>query len=178
MENNISLLFLTYSKITHIDAFSDYLDKCNVYIHPKYPEKVNKNLQKYIIPILIDTKWGDRSIVNATLELLKEAYKNTKNKWFILCSEDIFPLVRYNDLSIYLSKQKYSIFDVMDNSKNKTSQFWALKRDDVSKILTNKNKWSMIFDKIPRKSAVDELFFLPLLKNIDKSYKFTNLKFC
>jgi hypothetical protein len=178
MDNNISLLFLTYSTITHIDAFSDYLDNCNIYIHPKYPDKVNKNLQKYIIPNLVETKWGDKSIVNATLGLLKEAYKNKNNKWFILCSEDIYPLVKYDELSIYLSKQKYSIFDVMDNSKNKTSQFWALKRDDVSKILTNKNKWAIIFDKIPRKSAVDELFFLPLLKNIDPSYKFTNSKFC
>ena len=176
--NNISLLFLTYSKITHINDFDNYLDKCNIYIHPKYPDKVDKNLQKYIIPNLVETKWGDRSIVSATLELLKESYKNKNNKWFILCSEDIFPLMKYNDLSNYLSEQKYSIFDVMDSYKNKTSQFWALKRDDVSKILTNKNKWSLIFDKMPRKAAADELFFLPLLKLVDESYKFTNSKFC
>jgi len=126
MDNNISLLFLTYSKITHINAFNNYLEKCNIYIHPKYPDKVNKDLQKYIIPNLVETKWGDKSIINATLELLKEAYKNKNNKWFILCSEDIFPLVTYDNLSKYLSSQKYSIFDVMDNSKNKTSQFWSL----------------------------------------------------
>ena len=178
MENNISLLFLTYSNITHIDAFDNYLEKCNIYIHPKYPDKVSRNLQKYIIPNLVETKWGDKSIISATIELLKEAYKNKSNKWFILCSEDMFPLVKYKELSAYLSEQKYSIFDVMDNSINKTSQFWALKRDDVSKVLTNKNKWPLVFEKMPRKAAADELFFLPLLKMLDSSYKFTNAKFC
>ena len=175
---DICLLFLIYSNITHINEFNNYLEHCNIYIHPKYPEKVNKNLQKYIIPKLVETKWGDKSIITATLELLKQAYKNGSNKWFILCSEDIYPLMQYNEFYDYLSKQKYSIFDVMDNSTNKTSQFWALKRDDISKILVNKNKWDTIFDEIPRKSAVDELFFLPLLKLIDDKYKFKNAKFC
>ena len=176
--NSICLLFLTYSNITHIDAYDNFLDNCNIYIHPKYPENVDSSLQKYIIPTLIETKWGDKSIINATIELLKESYKNNDNKWFILCSEDMFPLVNYTKLSQYLTSQKYSIFDIMDNSKNKTSQFWALKRDDVSKILSNRNKWNDIFDKIPKKTAVDELFFLPLLKLIDPNYKFTNSKIC
>ena len=176
--NSICLLFLTYSNITHIDAYDSYLENCNIYIHPKYPENVVSSLKKYIIPTLIETKWGDKSIIHATLELLKESYKNNDNKWFILCSEDMFPLVNYTNLSQYLTSQKYSIFDVMDNSKNKTSQFWALKRDDVSKILSNKSRWNEIFDRIPKKTAVDELFFLPLLKLIDPNYKFTNSKFC
>jgi len=176
--NNICLLFLTYSNITHINEYDDYLENCNIYIHPKYPENVDESLKKYIIPNLIETKWGDKSIINATLELLKEAYKNDNNNWFILCSEDMFPLVNYENLTKYLASQKYSIFDVMDNSKNKTSQFWALKRDDVSKILSNQNKWDSIFNKIPKKTAVDELFFLPLLKLIDSNYTFTDSKFC
>ena len=176
--NKISLLFLTYSDIQHIRAFSDYLENGNIYIHPKYPDKVDKTLKKYIIPSLIETKWGDKSIVNATLNLLKESFKNNDNKWFLLCSEDIFPLLTYNKLFDYLSKQSHSIFDIIDPSKNKTSQFWALKREDVSKILTNQNKWNTIMDKIPKKSATDELFFLPLLKLIDNSYQFTDLKFC
>jgi len=175
---NICLLFLTYSNITHINEFDDYLENCNIYIHPKYPEKVDNLLKKYIIPTLIETKWGDKSIINATLELLKESIKNRNNKWFILCSEDMFPLVNYAEMSDYLMNQKYSIFDVMNDSNNKTSQFWALKSDDVEKILFNKDKWNTVFSKIPKKVAVDELFFLPLLKLIDPKYKFTNSKFC
>ena len=49
---DICLLFLIYSNITHINEFNNYLEHCNIYIHPKYPEKVNKNLQKYIIPLV------------------------------------------------------------------------------------------------------------------------------
>jgi hypothetical protein len=176
--SKISLLFLTYSNISHIDKFDNLFENCNIYIHPKYPNQVNSNLKKYIIKNLVETKWGDKSIVNATLELLKEAYKNVQTKWFILCSEDIYPLVNYDDLKAYLDSQQYSIFDVMDSSTNKTSQFWALTRDDVTKIITNKNKWNAIMDKVPNKKAVDELFFLNLLKQTDKSYKFTNSKFC
>jgi hypothetical protein len=174
----LSLLFLTYSNIIHIDTLKDYLENANIYIHPKYPDKVNEELKKYIIPRVIETKWGDKSIVEATLELLEEAFKNANNSWFILCSEDIYPLVSYTDLFNYLSQETKSIFDVMDSAKNKTSQFWALNRTDVSSILSNRKKWNTIFQKIHKKSAYDELFFLPLLKSINPSYSFKNSKFC
>lgn len=176
--SDISLLFLTYSNISHIDKFDNLFEHCNVYIHPKYPDQLNSNLKKYVIPNLVETKWGDKSIITATIELLKEAFKNNQNRWFILCSEDIYPLVDYNELNTYLNQQQYSIFDVMDAKVNKTSQFWALTRDDVSKILSNKDKWDAVFKSVPNKKAFDELFFLNVLKRVDKSYKFTNSKFC
>jgi hypothetical protein len=174
---NICLLFLTYSNIIHINQLSDYFENCDIYIHAKNPKEVNNNLQKYLIPTM-ETKWADKSIIIATLELLKQSFKNKKNKWFILCSQDIFPLLKYNECYNYLYNQKYSIFDVIDNTKNKTSQFWALNREDVSNILSNKSKWDAIFDKVPRKAAFDELFFLPLLKQIKPNYKYTDTKFC
>jgi hypothetical protein len=148
-------------------------------MHPKYPERVDGDLKKYIIPSLVETKWGDKSIVKATLELLKEAYKNASNKWFLLCSEDYYPLVDYEDLKEYLSKQSKSIFDVLDSATNKTSQFWALTRNDVSIIMKNESKWESILKPInPKKQAADEFFFLPLLKSIDSKYSFTDKKFC
>ena len=179
--SHISLLFLTYSNIIHINEFENLFENCNVYIHPKYPEKMNESLKKYVIPNLVETKWNDKSIVIATLELLKAAFMNEKNDWFILCSEDIYPLVDYTNLNNYLNEQKKSIFDVFPNSVsiNKTSQFWALTRNDVSKILSNENKWNSLMEKLPiKKGAMDELFFLNMLKELDKSYTFTNSKFC
>jgi hypothetical protein len=179
--NHICLLFLTYSNIIHINEFSNLFENCNVYIHPKYPEKINESLKKYIIPNLVETKWNDKSIVIATLELLKVAYNNENNNWFILCSEDIYPLVDYSNLNNYLNDQKRSIFDVFPDgiSINKTSQFWALKRDDVAMILSNENKWNPLMEKLPlKKGAMDELFFLNLLKQLNTSYQFTNSKFC
>jgi len=179
--SHICLLFLTYSNIIHINEFTNLFENCNVYIHPKYPEKMNESLKKYVIPNLVETKWNDKSIVIATLELLKTAYNNEKNNWFILCSEDMYPLVDYSNLNTYLNEQKKSIFDVFPESIsiNKTSQFWALTRDDVSKILSNQNKWNSIMANLPiKKGAMDELFFLTILKEIDNSYSFTNSKFC
>jgi len=179
--SHICLLFLTYSNIIHINEFTNLFENCNVYIHPKYPEKINDSLKKYVIPNLVETKWNDKSIVTATLELLKVAYNNEKNNWFILCSEDIYPLVDYSNLNAYLNEQKKSIFDVFPDgvSINKTSQFWALTRDDVSKILSNQNKWNSIMDSLPiKKGAMDELFFLNILKQLDNSYTFTDSKFC
>ena len=179
--SHICLLFLTYSNIIHINEFTNLFENCNVYIHPKYPEKMNDSLKKYVIPNLVETKWNDRTIVTATLELLKAAYNNEKNNWFILCSEDIYPLVDYSNLNAYLNEQKKSIFDVFPDgiSINKTSQFWALTRNDVSTILSNQNKWNSLMEKLPtKKAAMDELFFLNILKELDKSYTFTNSKFC
>jgi hypothetical protein len=177
--SHICLLFLTYSNIIHINEFTNLFDNCNVYIHPKYPDKVNESLKKYIISNLVETKWNDKSIITATIELLKAAYNNEKNNWFILCSEDIFPLVDYSELNSYLDSQKYSIFDVLNPSINKTSQFWALTRNDVQKILFSQNKWEPLIASLPsKKAAIDELFFLNLLKENDASYKFTNAKFC
>ena len=177
--SHICLLFLTYSNIIHINEFTNLFDNCNVYIHPKYPDKVNESLKKYIISNLVETKWNDKSIITATIELLKAAYNNEKNNWFILCSEDIFPLVDYSELNSYLESQKYSIFDVLNPSINKTSQFWALTRNDVQKILFSQNKWEPLIASLPsKKAAIDELFFLNLLKENDSSYKFTNSKFC
>ena len=177
--SDICLLFLTYSNIFHVNELEDFFENCNIYIHPKYIEKLDKKFKKYVISNLVKTQWGDKSIIYATLELLKAAYANPKNKWFILCSEDIYPLVDYYQLNSYLSDQEHSIFDVTNETKNKTSQFWALKREDVHKILDNEDKYEKILKPITKKyGAFDELFFLSLLKEIDSSYTFTNSKFC
>lgn len=43
--SHICLLFLTYSNIIHINEFTNLFGNCNVYIHPKYPEKMNESLK-------------------------------------------------------------------------------------------------------------------------------------
>ena len=168
----ISLLFLTYSNPIHKQQLEDFMINCNIYIHPKYPENMDSTFSKFVIPNLIQTKWGDKSIIYATLELLKTAYQNNNNQWFILCSEDIYPLVDYTNLKEYLDTNKLSIFHTLDKSKNKTSQFWALNREDVKIILSNPNTYESIFKDIPRKAAFDELFFLTLLKKLKSNYNF------
>ena len=117
---NIAFCFLTYRSIVHGDAWAPYIQSSNIYIHPKMKEEVSATYRPYIIPTLIETEWNNNSIVRATILLLKEAMKKTTNQWFVLCSEDSFPLLSFSTFAKYLSEQTLSIFSVMDTSINKT----------------------------------------------------------
>ena len=114
MDKSISLLFLTNTNIIHKNAFNDYVQNCEIFIHPKNPQKVDKIWQKNIITNLVKTQWGDRSIVMATLNLLKAAIQKGSVQWFILCSEDMYPLMTYQQLNEYLQTQTKSIFQIME----------------------------------------------------------------
>jgi hypothetical protein len=79
----IAFLFLTYDKFTaNNNVINNLIKNNNLYIHPKYKDNVDENYKKYIINDIIDTKWCDISLVLATINLLKEAYKN-KDKAFV-----------------------------------------------------------------------------------------------
>ena len=178
MDKSISLLFLTNTNIIHKNAFNDYVQNCEIFIHPKNPQKVDKIWQKNIITNLVKTQWGDRSIVMATLNLLKAAIQKGAVQWFILCSEDMYPLMTYQQLNEYLQTQTKSIFQIMEEETNKTSQFWTLSRTDVETILKKQEYNEIIFKKIPPKASFDERYFLNLLKHENPNYEFTDSPIC
>lgn len=174
----IAFLYLIYDKIN--DKLFEFTKNGNIYIHPKYPNKIDNKLKPYVIKKLIQTEWGNFSIVNATINLLEEAYKN--NKWFILLSGDSYPLYDYNTF--------INIFNNIHNNKScfnyanhhhsiyKTSQFFILNKDDVSIILNKHNQYKNIFMKYIKNKmldgAPDEYYFLSLLKYYNNNYKFIN----
>lgn len=179
-----ALLFLIYDKILHKKMIK-FIKNFNIYIHPKYPEKINKNLDKYIIKNLIETQWAKISIVEASINLLKEAYKNIDNEWFILLSGDTIPVFKNYDTFIdkFNKIQNYrnlSIFNfiIKKDIYYKTSQWWILNRFDVSIILNNYNKYinKFIYFKNSKTfaTAIDEIFFLSILKLENKDYIFIN----
>ena len=192
-ERYIAILFLTYENILHRDnqVLREYLDNTNVYIHPKDKTKIAAEFKKNVIPFQVETTWATDTIVISTILLLQESYKNTHNKWFVLCSEDVFPVRTYEDFSKYLEKCKKSLFNEMakdnritDTNIIKTSQWWTLTRKDVKLLLDSLNIRSFkendgkafveyirnqpifkgITSKVPKKAALDELFFLSALK--------------
>jgi len=192
-QKNIAMLFLTYENILHRDnpVLREYIDNTNVYIHPKDKTKIILEFEKNVIPFQIETSWGADTIVISTLLLLQEAYKNTHNKWFVLCSEDMFPVRTYTEFIKYLEKCKKSLFSEMvkdsrisDMNIIKTSQWWTLTRKDVKLLLDalnirsfktkegnafvdyirNQSLFKEITSKVPKKAALDELFFLSALK--------------
>jgi hypothetical protein len=171
---NIAFLLLTYDDHNKAEEIKKFIENGNIYVHSKNPSLVTSYLKDYIIEENVKTEWGELSIVEAELALLKEAYKNTKNKWFVLLSGSCYPLKNFlffkNDINqINLSFfNMTSVFLISNKNYYKSSQFWILKRDDVETILHHMQKYINLFknNKDVRKyGAYDELFFLTLLIN-------------
>jgi hypothetical protein len=170
-----AFLFLTYDNLILEKEILNFVGNNNIYIHPKYPEKVHKSLSKYIIKDLVLTNWGKCNIVDATLNLLKESYKNTENEWFILLSADVCPLVNYNQFAKLQNNNK-SIFIYVNKYKNfyKTNQWWILKRTDVEIVLNSIDKYKHRFNNLL--GACDEFYFLSVLMWHNPSYQYTNMR--
>jgi hypothetical protein len=179
---SIAFLLLTNNEHLHITTLSDFFKKGNIYIHPKNPNEVKSFLKGYIINDLVETEWGKLSIVKAEYNLLKEAFKNTLNKWFVLLSESCYPLISYNKLLKNLNTKNKSHFSLtsyfqIDNMNFfKASQFWILKRDDVEIILKHYYKYIDLYSKYKNIVVPDETFFITLLMNEINDYDFINIK--
>jgi hypothetical protein len=183
---SIAFLLLTNKEHIHVNNISKFLKKGNIYVHPKYQNEITSYLKEHIITNLVKTSWGNLSIVNAEYNLLKESYKNIKNKWFILLSESCYPIISYNKLLKHLNKMDKSYFHLtsyfpIENINFfKSNQFWILKRDDVEVILKNYKKYYGLHlkynNQILKYGAPDETFFITLLMNEIKDYDFNNEK--
>ncbi len=203
----VALMFLTYNNIYFQNKYDKYFEQCNVYIHPKETDKIIPKNKQFIIDNIIETEWSKISIVQATVILLKTAFANKNNKYFILLSQDTCPLYSIEQLLIYLNllneKSVFTYVETLDNSVTnqspntmiskddtttdnitlyKTSQWWCLTREDVSIIL----KHYLIFNTLLFKpkfnsskinAAPDEVFFLSLLKHYVPNYRYVNSKF-
>ncbi len=203
----VALLFLTNNDIDHKEEYEEYINQCNVYIHPKDKDKTkyNEKYREYIISEHVETSWGDTSIVEAMVKLLAAAYENVNNKYFILLSQDSCPIYSVGKLFKFLNMEcDLSIFSdvneihrninmsVNGNEKNgylyKSSQWWCLKRDDVFTILKNWNNGFKFnykknsnhykyVNKLNVNGAPDEYYLITLLKQCIPGYKHKELKF-
>ena len=179
----ISLLFLTYGNPLHTNKWIEYIENpnFNIIIHPKYPDVIDDTWKPFLSSKLVETSWGTDSIIIATLVLLKQSLESD---WVILCSEDSYPLSNCNDCLNYFNDKELSIFHPIDSDNpSKTSQWFALCNMDVLSIINNlridsnfniqnQQLYNSIINNIPRKAAIDELFFVPLLKKINKNYSY------
>ena len=179
---SFAFLFLIYDNFVNQNIIKKFTKNQNIYIHPKYPDKVDQFFKPFIISKLVETEWAKMSIVKATLNLLEEAYKNENNKWFILLSQDTYPLYKFKKFKKKFSdiSSTKSIFNLVCYEKNnnlwKSDQWWVLNRTDVEIILNNINKYKNKFDNIILNGAYDEYYFLSVLKWHNKDYEFINLK--
>jgi len=160
--SKIALCFLTYENLSRPKLWSQYINKyktyLNVYIHNKIDFIDNKyGLHKYCVnkKKRVATQYAHKSLVEATLTLFKEAFKNRDNKFFILLSDTCVPLYSFNYIYEKINSLNSNIiheinyveqprFDkVTDKSffseKKflKNSQWITLNRDTVKFFLTH-----------------------------------------
>jgi hypothetical protein len=130
----IAFLFLTMDNINWPIFWNYYLKghekKFNIYVHPKYPNKVSIPwMKKNIIHNLVDTQWG--IIVNAYINLMEEAMKDKRNQKFITISESCIPYKSFDELYEFLKN---------DNIKTSYIKSLPIKNYDwTSRIKTQKN---------------------------------------
>ena len=96
----IAFLFLTRGDINQPELWSRYFKgnehRVSIYVHPKNPEEVKTPwLVDHIIPTRTETAWGQ--IVEAYLELMKEAVKDKDNVKFVTISESCVPLKSFDE---------------------------------------------------------------------------------
>ena len=123
MNNKIAFCFLTYSDLDRSFIWQKYLennlDRCNIYIHPKFPLK-NNFFRKFVLSNQSITKTYRKSdifIVYATLLLMREAMKNVENKKIIFLSQSCFPLMSFNKLYENIMNNDFSYIKRFDNNK-------------------------------------------------------------
>lgn len=187
MEKKVALCFLTYDNLSQTKLWEKFIHpKYNIYIHNK--EKFNGIFEQYCIENIVKTKWGHISLVEATINLFKEAFKTKENEYFVLLSDKCIPLynpdilhkkiieVNCNMLNCFKTKpgsrwhnMRYGtiaekgFFD--ENNFYGQHQWMILNRDTVKFFI--ENDYTNLFGN--RCDVPDETYFINLMKKFNIS---------
>ena len=97
VEPKVGLLFLTRGDVHHPQLWKDYVaqapDHVKIFSHPKHPAALEGGfLEDTAIKYLVDTRWGDVSLVQATRNLMGRALAEHDLTHFVLLSESCVPI--------------------------------------------------------------------------------------
>jgi hypothetical protein len=162
-----ALMFLTVGDINHSELWKKFIDedKFTVYIHTK-EEITDPYFKKFVIPEQIDTKWGEISLVKATLLLIKHALKNEDNNRFILLSDSTVP-VKSSKYVYNLSQSiKQNCFWVVNALKNISHQWFMINRVFASYLVNN--DYTKLYEHV---NIPDEKYFLFVCRKYRFTYK-------
>jgi hypothetical protein len=182
MKEKIALCFLTYDNLSQPKLWENFINsKYNIYIHNK--DKFTGFFEQYCIHNKVKTKWGDISLIKATLKLFEEAFQTKENKYFVLLSDKCIPLYSANEiynniknldnnliLSYNLHRERYnsladkSFFN--EDTFMKQNQWMILKRDTVKHFI--ENDYTHIFGD--NFNVPDEHYFINIINKFNISF--------
>ena len=178
----IALCFLTYDNLSQPVLWKHFIKSdYNIYIHNK--NNFSGIFKKFCIKNKVSTRWGNISIVNATILLFKEAFETKENEYFVLLSDKCIPL--YNPKELYdkinnvdnniilnyaINRNRHTgLTDktfFLESEFMKQHQWMILKRDTVKFFI--EHDYTRIFgDKF---FAPDEHYFINIMNKYKISY--------
>lgn len=183
--HKLAFCFLTYDNLSKPELWNIFFgsidkNKYNIYLNNKY--NFRGEYDKYIIKNrYINTKWGDISLIIATIKLLECAFNDIDNEYFILLSDKCIPLYNFNIIYNKIIEVGKSwvytyngscvdyakLSNLFEHKKIlRNSQWVLLKRDIVNFIINNKNIIKLFNDV----SIPDEIFFGYLFTHYNFDY--------
>lgn len=182
-----SYLFLTHSNLNQPDVwkrfFSGHEGEYSIFCHPQAPELVTDPLLRdRIVSNVVPTQPGTVSVITATLNLIRDAYADPENAYFILASESCIPIYSFSVVQNAIRQAGGRIFRHYRDDSNEAPRRWAsLPKPRLVKYreFRKQSQW-MIFDRtlaalflehditplFERVYASDEHYFINLLVSL------------
>jgi hypothetical protein len=185
----IAFCFLTYGNLSQPKLWNNIINKnknkLNVYIHSKNKFIDDEyKLHEYCIEKNISTIYAHKSLIEASLLLFEEAFKNKDNDFFILLSDKCIPLYNFDYIydKIYSKNTNIMVnwktiyierFDTLTdlhffdrNNFSQSSQWLLLDRNTLDYFL--KNNFLYLFSDDFH--AADEFYFSNLCNKYNINY--------
>lgn len=184
----IYFLFLIKYNFNNLKLWKNYFKNAYNYqiiIHPKIYKENYLDLNEIVLHP-IETKWGDISLADAEVNLLKKALSVNKSKrsYLFLLSDDSIPIRSYNKFYKFLNLNKLSFFNYSDylfgnkkfNNLNFvfSSQFFCVNIEDALIVVNNYKKYKDKILNFKKIFSPDETFMLSILFGENKDYKFND----
>lgn len=172
---SVAYLFLVYDKLHPIWKLWFPNNENNIYVHSKY-ELINENIRINQIE-RIETQWGHISLVEAMLQLLKNAMINESITHFVFLSGNCIPIFNYyyttdrilhmekSNIHLFHKRNKKGIHNAFNDSFIRHSQWCIFIRNDVDKILSE--SYTHLFTSV---AIPDENYFGTLLNYYNVSF--------
>jgi hypothetical protein len=185
MANKIALCFLTYNNLSQPKLWKNFINsKYNIYIHNK--DKFTGVFEQYCIKNKVETKWGDISLIKATLNLFKEAFQTEENEYFVLLSDKCIPLYGADEIYNKVKNLDNNLIAATgidppargrykfladktffnENTFMKQHQWMVLKRDTVKFFI--ENDYTHIFGD--NSIVSDEHYFINIINKFNISF--------